>query len=76
MRTPQPETKKAILPSAGFNFMRATAHTFSHVVKEPDPEFGLLRPQFRFYYTCDITGAVRPWGLEGQNTEIAARSPS
>lgn len=58
----KPDTKYPILPSAGND--RATRHTYVNSVIEPDPEFGLLRPQLAHMFRCDETGAIRKYGVE------------
>lgn len=43
---------------------RVTRHTFIDSVVEPDPEFGDLRPQWAHMFKCDVTGAVRKFGVQ------------
>lgn len=56
-----PETTRALLPSAGLNFARATPHVFSHTVAVVDHRG---EPATAIMFRCTETGAVRRWGCE------------
>ena len=65
------ETKKAFLPSEGYNKRVATEHVYHHseVItkparsKEEEPQTGLAH-----FYRCTETDAIRQWGFDRFNT--------
>lgn len=65
-----PETLRPILPSAGFDYQRATRHTFDHYEDVPADELvpapgpSGMRPGRALMYKCEETGELRRWGLE------------
>lgn len=73
VKRPEPEVKFAWLPSKGFNFRRATKH--SYVFSEnrilPSPEIG--KPPINgiaHYFKCDETGTMRAWGFDETPTNF------
>lgn len=65
-----PETLRPILPSAGYDYRRATRHTFvgyEDVPAEdllPAPGPNSMRAGRALIYRCDDTGVTRHWGME------------
>lgn len=58
------QTQDAFLPSAGYNYRRATRHTYVHsalvtVTNEAGPITGLGH-----FYRCAETGEIRRWGFD------------
>lgn len=65
-----PVNKRPIIVSSGYpagHVEMWTRHVFVETRKEPDPNFGELRPEWRHYFRCLETNAVRVFGVEGPN---------
>jgi hypothetical protein len=65
----KPTNRRPYLESAGLDKNlpvreRFTQHVFVESVVEPDPEFGDLRPQWAHMFKCEVTGAVRKFGVQ------------
>lgn len=66
---PEPEVKFAWLPSAGYDYMIATKHEFSHtegitVMIERADGTSVPKQCTAFVFRCRETGAMRRWGYE------------
>lgn len=63
-------TRVAYLPSAGYDYMRATPHTFVRIEEIPVEQLQYpvgprsLRPGQAMIFRCSETGAERIWGME------------
>ncbi len=65
-----PYNKRPILRSEGYPLTGIpvfTKHEYVGTRKEPDPEFGDLRPQWAHLFACTQTGVVRVFGVDGPN---------
>lgn len=62
----QVETLTAILPSAGYNYNKATRHTYSHseVATLPAATAGLMLTGVAHMFKCEETGELRRWGFD------------
>lgn len=65
MRAPV-ETLEAYLPSAGYNYNKATKHTYSHseLVTLPAATAGIVVTGLGHMYRCAETGELRRWGFD------------
>lgn len=63
---PAIETQIAWLPSAGYNFAKATRHTYSHseLTTLPAATAGILTTGLGHMYKCSETGELRRWGFD------------
>lgn len=55
---PTPETKRALLPSAGVNY--ATWHVYDHTMEIPPTTDGVR--SYAFMFRCKKTDVLRRWG--------------
>lgn len=60
------ETLNAVLPSAGYNYNKATRHVYSHseLVTLPAVTVGILTTGLGHMYKCSETGELRRWGFD------------
>lgn len=71
MKPPTPQTKVALLPSAGYDYMRATKHKY---LKTIESSFMVVRGEngqadkyedvWLHIFSCEATGSERVWGYE------------
>jgi len=68
-KAPTPATKTACLPSAGYDYMRATKHRFVKAVETSveGPLAGTWEDVWMFVFACESTGAERYWGYESKS---------
>jgi hypothetical protein len=57
------QSKTVFIESAGLAHPTLTMHTFAGTELEPDPEAGMLHPQWALVYKCNKTGARRKFGV-------------
>lgn len=64
---PTPARKRVLIPSTGYPqdpYENLTWHVFDRAEREPDPEFGDLKPQYALIFKCEETGAERKYGVQ------------
>lgn len=69
MKPPVPETTSPILPSRGYDYLRATRHDYikstQSSVELPD---GTFEDVWLHWFACVDTGAERVWGYESRDS--------
>ena len=64
---PVPARRRVLLPTAGYADSPTeivTRHVYVRTERQPDPEFGVLRPQWAFIFKCEETDAERVYGVQ------------